>query len=109
MRSKRIVDGEKRSWVWSWLLLLALLLFLIKLFVLGTYYLENPKRVLFVSLQSLPKSVGDDILIELGEKSIALAKYIEYSGDSVMVQVNGELILIDAQQIRGTVIQSVRL
>lgn len=101
--------SDERSWVWTWLLLLALLLLLIKFFFLGTYYVESPRSLLFVAIQSEPRVEGDLVLIELTKGEVAPAEYKSGSAQSLLVEVGGEPIQVAPAQLRGRVIGTLHL
>lgn len=100
---------NERSWVLAWLLLLVLLLLLVKFFFLGTFYVEEPRSLLFVAIQAEPRDVGDKVVIEFPNGDLTIAKFKERDRQSLLVEVEGEPIRIDPEQLKGKVIGRLKL
>lgn len=105
--------------VWIWLLLLVILLSIVKLLFLGTYYVGAsetslpsgipPKSLLFVALQGTPQSDEDLLLVELEQRVIAPVQFLERDNDTLTVVIGETPINVSMDQVRGRVIGVLRL
>lgn len=112
-------DTSNNKRIWLWVSLLMIILAIIKLLFLGTYYVDKgakdlpssitPHSLLFVTLQESPHTKGEILLLEMDEKKLLPAVLLSRNGDSLLVEISHNETCIMAQQVRGKVIGGIKL